>query len=481
MADGQQLKIEQRTRLRLSQQQLRFVRLLELSAPELEDAVEVALEENPALEAVDPSAASSEISNSGNNSIENGQNHEFLPVRKYRESQSSEENREWERWVADDDFTLYDYLNDQLSERRLTPEIDRGARFIIGSLDSNGYLTRTEHQIANDIATGLYLDLSDEQLNEALRIVRSLEPHGVGARNLQDCLLLQLESMKKSQRRDDAIEIVRDYFDELTKKHIHKILLGLQIGNERINKAMDLILGLNPKPGASIGTGIRNTARSIIPDFTVNVEDGKISIQINNSLPELRIEESFETAVRELSEIKRSRKEKQARDFVMLRYNDAKEFISVLKQRQETLFAVMTAIVKLQKDYFLTEDVHKLRPMMIKDISAETGFDYSVVSRATHNKYLSTPWGIFPLRFFFSDSLGKEGEEFTQKEVENELEKIIGSEDKTHPLSDASLQEKLKEKGYEISRRTVAKYRDRLKIPVARLRKDINLNIIRNK
>lgn len=260
-------------------------------------------------------------------------------------------------------------------------------------------------------------------------------------------------------------------------KHTHKIISGLRIGQERVKEAIDLILTLNPKPGASLDSTSYRT-NVIVPDLVVSNEDGHLSVSLNNRVPELAIDRTFSEAVREMEETAASRrKARKGQEFVISRFNDARDFIRILRQRQETLIGVMTAIMKIQEEYFRTEDVYRLKPMMIKDISAMTGYDISVISRATNNKYVATPWGIFPLRFFFSDSIGEEGEDtseaLTNRKVEAEIAAIVEGEDKRHPLSDEKIKDMMEARGYEVSRRTVAKYRDRQGIPVARLRKEL--------
>ncbi len=426
---AQSLKMEQRIGMRLSQQQLRFVKLLELNAPELDEAVERELEDNPALgvkeETHEEDTGRYPLFFAGNNDDDRPV---FTP--------------------ADESESLYDHLYAQLSERRLSPKVELAARYIVGNLDSNGYLNRSLSNLVDDMAFGPGIDVNDTEAREALDAVRSLEPAGIGAFGLRDCLELQLKTLPSGETRDDALLIIRDAYDAFIMKHKHRIISQLHLPAERVDAALALIL---------------------------NNEDGELTITLNNRIPELQIEQSFDQAMANLERTAKGRPKKGS-EFIVSRYNDARDFIRVLTQRQQTMMAVMSAIVKIQKEYFLTEDVYRLRPMMIKNVSELTGLDLSVISRATTNKFVATPWGIFPLRFFFSDSIGEtaeDGNAATNRKVEAEIAAMVEAEDKRHPLSDQKIMEEMTARGYDVSRRTVAKYRDRQGIPVARLRKKL--------
>ena len=460
MASDQSLTLQTKTTMRLSAQQLRFVRLLEYNTPELEDAVDKELEENPALNIAEKEMTAEEE--------EKG----YRPF--FRRNIGSENIPDFT--PPDLDESLSEILITQLSERNLPEGVKTAARYIIGNLDSNGYLQRPLQGIVNDITFRDNEIVTADDAVEALKIVQSLEPYGVGATDLRECLLIQLRHLPESESKEDAIKIVDTQFDALSKKHIHRIMSSLKINKDRATKAIDLILGLNPKPGSEFG-GNNDRSNVIVPDLMLTLEDDEISISLPNNIPELVIDRTFSEAVAEMETVKKKNRPRGS-EFIMSRYNDAKEFIRILRQRQETLMGVMTAIVKIQHDYFLTQDVYKLKPMMIKDVSALTGFDFSVISRATNNKYVSTPWGVFPLRFFFSDSIGEENdangsEVLTNRKIEAEISDIVNKEDKKHPLSDEKIREEMEKRGYDVSRRTIAKYRDRKNIPVARLRKQI--------
>lgn len=458
MDSSQSLTLDQRTVMRLSAQQLRFVRMLEMTAPELDEAVERELEDNPALEALDPPEADNEIPrywlHASNRSADDYADCEFAPAAMPE--------------------TLVEYADRQLAERSLPEKVAQAARFIAASLDSNGYLRRPLASLVNDMAFGPGIEVTIDEARRALAEVQDLEPYGIGASDLRETLAIQLRHLPESQTRNDALEIVGNHFDAFTKKHTHRIMSGLHIDRERATRAIDLIVGLNPKPGAQYAA--TEVGNAVIPDLTVSNEGGRLSVQTNNRIPELAIDRTFAEAVRQMEAEKLSRQARRGSEFITTRYNDARDFIKILRQRQETLLSVMTAILQIQKEYFQTEDIYKLKPMMIKDIAAITGLDLSVISRATNNKFVQTPWGIFPLRFFFSDSIGDEEEgtqALTNRKIEAEIESIVDKEDKRHPLSDERIREMMETRGFDVSRRTVAKYRDRKGIPVARLRKEM--------
>ena len=459
MASDQALSLEQKTVMRLSQQQLRFTKLLEYTAPELEEAIDRELEENPALEVDEDQPLAQE---------------EIPRFRAYSQN-TQQEDQNYDFSPADTGETLLDALLRQLTERSIDDITRTTARYIIGNIDSNGYLRRPLQGIINDMAFGPSINVDEATARKALEIVQDFEPYGVGASDLRECLRLQLVHLPSTQVTKDALNIIENQFEAFSMKHSHKIITALKLSPERVKEAIDLIKSLNPKPGAAFASSL-DTSNVIVPDLNVNVEDGEISISTNNRIPELTIDRTFSEAMAELN-ANADKKAKKGNEFIISRYNDARDFIKILKQRQETLMNVMTAIVKIQKEYFLTQNIYRLQPMMIKDIAALTGYDLSVISRATTNKHVNTPWGIFPLRFFFSDSIGTENSEdvevLTNRKIEAEITKIVEKEDKKHPLSDEKIRLEMFRKGYDVSRRTIAKYRDRKGIPVARLRKEM--------
>lgn len=454
---SQDLELTQKTGMRLSQQQLRLVRMLELTAPELDEAVERELEDNPALDIKEEAEETDTVN---------------YPVWIPRTSGAADDQQ---FSPPDETHTLYDNLLEQLSEQELTVNVESTARFIIGSLDSNGYLNRSLNEIIDDLAFGPGLEITYQEAEEALKAVRNLDPPGIGAGDLQDCLRIQLERMSPSQRRDDALRIINEAYEPFTMKHRHRIISILKLSDERVGDALNLILSLNPKPGSSLGNNPSDSANVIVPDFIVSNDDGQLNISLNNRIPELKIDQSFEQAFNNLDRSRKGRAKKGS-EFIVSRYNDARDFIRILSQRQQTMMDVMTAIVKLQEEYFKTEDVYKLKPMIIKNVADITGLDISAISRVTSNKYVALPWGVFPLRFFFSDGIGdeKDGVEVaTNRKIEARIAALIEKEDKKHPLSDRKITEQMIAEGYDVSRRTVAKYRDRQGLPVARLRKNM--------
>lgn len=463
------------------QMQMRLARMIELTAPELDDAVQRELIENPALEARDDDSSEQTATDDGDKFSESGEelqrkdyaDPDDVPLYlRHARNRSRDDYREMPL-PADTSESLYDILLTALGQRKLPQEVAQTARYIIGNLDSNGYLQRTQTGIADDMAINYGVQVSPQTVAEAVRQVQELEPYGIGASDLRECLMIQLRHLPASKARDDAAHILDKAYDAFTKKRSNRIVTQLHLPQERVTAALELIQTLNPRPGAGLGGEVGSTAAPVIPDFDIDVEDGEITVSLNNSIPDLQISESFAGAVRMMNENARKRKEAPDTKFITDRYRSAKEFIELLKLRQTTLFSVMTAIVKVQREYFLTEDVHKLRPMGIKDLEEMTGYDKSVISRVTAEKYASLPWGVFPLRFFFGGSLGEGGEEYTAKAVEDIMRQLVDAEDKRHPLSDDALRAEISKKGYEISRRTVAKYRDRMKIPVARLRREM--------
>lgn len=463
--NSQHLDIEQKQALRLNQQQLRYVKMLEMSAPELDEEVQREMEANPALEALDePNSPAPDISDSRFHNDWSASRH-ALP------EDYSDNN------IEDSSTSLYDSLLSQLGQLNLEPDVLLAARFIVGNLDSNGRLQRDPAFLVNDLLFSQGIDLSQDVMDKALEAVRTLEPHGVGAVSLAECLLIQLRFLPESRARDDAYRIINEQYEAFSKLHTHFLMSRLKLSGERVSAAMDLIRNLNPKPGAAVESS-QLGSNTIIPDVIIDTTGKEPVISLNNRIPELRISETFSVAEQNLNRKAGEKQKNSEREFILNRYSDAKEFIRALRMRQESLLAVVTAIVSLQREYLDTEDIYRLRPMMIKDIEEITGKDASVISRCTANKYVELPWGIFPLRFFFSDTVGDntgetETDALTNRKIEAEIRRVVEAEDKKHPLSDEKITATLQEEGLNISRRTVAKYRDRLNIPPARLRKQV--------
>ena len=470
---AQELQQNQRLGQHLTRQQIRFVRLLELNAPELDEAVETELETNPALEVADPEGeADRRLSDN-------------TPYYLRHANNASADRPSFDFTPPDESESLYDYLLRQIDEKEISKELADIAKYIVGNLDSNGYLQRPLSGIIDDLAFNQDIDIPLPTAEKALSIVRELDPPGIGGENLRQTLLLQLQRLPDSEARQDAINILTDYFEPFYMRHSHKIISGLRISKDRLERANELILTLNPKPGAAFGGNAATAAGIIVPDFVVSGEGDELFISLNNRIPELAVEESFSEAMRGVE--RRRGRPKKGTEFISSRYNDAKDFIEILRQRQQTMLTVITAIVNHQKDFFDSGDVYALRPMMLRDISNATGLDISVISRATANKYVDTPWGsIMPVKSLFSDTVTDSGNEekspekesqsddsLTNRKVEALIAEIVEKEDKRHPLSDEKIRKILLERGHDISRRTIAKYRDRQGILIARLRKTL--------
>lgn len=464
--------LQQKTTLRnvITLQQLRFVNALEKNAREFDQEVDKELEENSALEA-EPDPGHEEVR------LREAHTSTFYP-----NLYSGADDRP-EFTPRDESETLYDTLRTQAYERSLTPEIKDATLYLIDSLEPDGYLRRSLRELEEDMMFHHGLTFAPGTLEEALRVIKGMDPAGVGAESLKECLLLQLNRMTPSKVRDDALLIVEKKFDALTSRHYHKIISGLKMSEADLRLALDLIVSLNPRPGLAVGSSASESTNIVIPDFIVTEDSdtGELSIHLNNKIPELKISESFSTAVKTLEAEQKRRKAKTPENqYILSHFNEASDFIKVFRQRQQTLYMVMSAIVKLQKDYFETADIYSLRPMMLKDLERETGLDKSTISRATKNKFVDLPWGTFPLKFFFSDSKGSKdkadaasGESaLTNRKIEAEIRSLIEAEDKKHPLSDAAIFKEMQKRGLDIARRTVTKYRERCGIPASRFRRE---------
>lgn len=485
LTQQQQMKLVQR----LSPMQVRYVRLLEMNRAEAEDAVRRELFDNPAL-------AVAQESPEGDAFLE----HEELPQadaemeqrRMERDNFSSEDDMpyyltsdnspssaEGRRIVfsqAQQGETLYEHLEQQLRQRDLDAGLLAAALYIIGNLDSNGYLSRSVESMVDDLAFRRGVEVPLEVMSRALDEVKSLDPPGMGASSLQEMLELQLKAMPQTDESATALRIVREAFEPLTMRHSHRIISALKISEEEYRSAMSLILSLNPRPGASLGAG--GEAVAAVPDFEVEEDDdGRLRVSVPSSIPALIVDETFASAQADMKRNDALRRSRQkANEFINVRCNDARDFIAVVGQRQQTLRDVITAIVSLQEQYVHTGDESDLRPMGLKDVAALTGLDISTVSRATAGKYAAMPWGTVALRQLFSEGYGgdaAEGGEISSRSIKAAISRIVETEDKRHPLSDEALVEALRQKGLDVKRRTVAKYREQMNIPPSRLRKQM--------
>ena len=482
-----QIKLGQK----LAPQQIQLMKLIQLHTLEFQEELERELEENPALEVVkedsgdedDFSSLDSDYESEGSESIDTDFDvDEYLyddePSYKTASSNYSADDEDFDNEsLLTEGQSLYDYLMEQIHLSSIDDEDLKIAEYIIGNLDNDGYLRREIKAIVDDLAFSQGIYTTQEKVKEILEnYVQKLDPAGVGARDLQECLLLQIE--KKVSRDKSVIlagNILRHQFDALTNKHYSKIINKYDIEEEDLKDALEVISKLSPKVGGNFDTQTITINQEIIPDFVIQIKDGQVIPLLNSrNAPTLRVSEEYKEILSTYSHDKNSAEHKQAALFIKQKLDAAKWYIDAINQRQNTLMQTISAIVKLQKEYFLTGDEKNIKPMILKDVADITGFDISTISRVVKSKYADTPSGIIFLKNLFSDSLtNDDGEEVSTKEIKNHLQEVISQEDKRRPLTDDALVDVLKEKGYNIARRTIAKYREQLNIPVARLRKEL--------
>lgn len=483
----QRLTLSQTLSQKLSPQQIQFIKLLQVPTAELEARIEEELEDNPALE----EGMDEEV-------IENPTEDELQDEEVLEKVEVNEDEINVEDYLRDDDIsgykmhgdgdlaedkdmpiattsTLTEQLFTQLSYIKLDDRQTIIAKQLIGSIESDGYIRRDLDAILNDLAFSQNVETTHEELEEILTKIQQFDPPGIAARNLRECLLLQLERVEQNPNSKLAYRIIDECFAEFTKKHYQKIIKKLDLEDEEdLKPAIEIITKLNPKPGGT-STGLVKT-QYIIPDFILTTRDGKIDIALNSrNAPELRVSPAYSEMFKAYAKSdKKDKKLKETVTFVKQKLDSARWFIDAIRQRQQTLLKTMNAIVEYQYDYFLTGDESKLKPMILKDISEKIEMDISTVSRVANSKAVQTEFGTFMLKYFFSEGISTEsGDDVSSREVKNELKNLIDEEDKKKPLSDDKLEKLLKEKGYNIARRTVAKYREQLEIPVARLRKEL--------
>ncbi len=470
---SQNISQQLRQTQRLSPMQMQLVRLLEMSGPEVDDEIKRQLDDNPALEVAEDNVQADSDFNETSEQLQQADyaSDEDAPFGLHSSGSSSEQFRPE---LHDSRQTLQENLSEQISRSRLPDNIARLAIYIIGNLDDNGYLGRSLRSMETDLeVAGITVD--HDSMREAFARVRELDPAGVGAVDLRDCLLLQLHRLEPRQGEEQllalATEIVTDYFDLLGKKHFDRLMREMDIDDaSQLRRAVDLIRTLNPKPGGTAsGDGGAAEAVRIIPDFSVEIEDDRAVVNLLGNSPALRIEESFE---REAAARPASARQRKASAFIRLKRDEAAAFIDVLRRRSETMLAVMRAVVKAQWQFFLTGDVDALRPLVLRDIAAATGLDISVISRAAQGKYVTTPWGVFPLKMFFNERTS-DTSDATSHSLLQAVREVIDNEDPARPLSDRAICDVLADKGIDMARRTVTKYRERLGLPPGRLRKKL--------
>jgi len=461
---------------KLSPQQIQMIKLLELPAVQLEQRIKQEIEDNIVLEEEERSAEDEEQPPQQISSDEYLREDD-TPSYKSRINNFSKDDKQRPVYLTEG-RSLQEYLVEQLGYRNL-PERDlRLAVYLIGSIDEDGYLRRDLESVADDIAFTMGLETTAEELERLLGIIHELEPAGIGARDLRECLLLQMAQMPVNTRpRRLARKILTSYFDEFVKKHYEKLMARLQISEDDFRDAIAEIRHLSPKPGNLYAEGGTDTTPYIIPDFILDYQDGRFNLSLNSyNVPEVRVNRRYMEMIREMvgSDGRVREKDKEAIQFVKNKIDSAKWFISAIKQRHDTLMRTMQTILDYQQEYFKDGDKSKLRPMILKDIADRTGLDVSTISRVVNSKYVQTQFGIILLKSLFSEAMQTDsGEEVSSYEIKNILQQCIDEEDKRRPLTDETLMDILNSKGYRIARRTVAKYREMLGIPVARLRKQI--------
>lgn len=489
-------KLQQKLLQKLSPQQIMLMKLLQVPTMALEQRIKQEIEENPALEELtdseDDSQQDESISdNEGDDEELNPEDvsnadeefdlsdymddDEYIPSYKLSANNSSSDDEHKQApFVSGTSF--HEFLHSQLGLRDLTDRQMTIAQTIIGNLDDAGYLQRDIGAMVDDLAFSQNIMTNKEEIADVLKIVQSLDPPGVGARDLKECLVLQLKNSEQTSPVINAIMLLEKHFNEFIKKHYDKILKKTRITEDELKQAIDEIIKLNPKPGGSVGETEKSN-HYVIPDFIIYNNDGGLELSLNNRFtPELRVNRTYADMLESFSEGRSNNnsKRKEAVMFIKQKIDSARWFIDAIRQRQNTLLVTMEAIMDYQKEYFIEGDETLLKPMILKDIAERVNLDISTVSRVANSKYVQTPFGTFLLKSFFSESMQTDsGEEVSTREIKKILSNCIVAEDKSKPLTDDQLTEILKEKGYNIARRTVAKYREQLKIPVARLRKEL--------
>lgn len=492
MALTQQLEL--RIQQRLTPQQIQLIRLVELNNLELEEKIKQEIIENPALDEViigndgeenspskDDYAINNEDADEGSNEdLSLGDYFSEDDIPDYKIQQYEKDNNEgYKDYIPfQGDSSIQGYLLDQLGLIELSDFDEKIAEYIIGNIDDDGYLRRSLQSISDDLIFQVGIDIDVKEIEVILNKIKEFEPAGVAAATLQECLMLQLNRIENC---DDSViaakEIITNHFEAFKKKHYDKIGKALGLDQDLLKRTVKTLTQLNPRPGNAWNTTYRDTNNQIIPDFIIDDNDGDVYFSMNSgNIPELRVNQKYIDMFKDYNSNKANRT-KEIKDtllFVKQKLDSAQWFINAVKQRQITLSKIMTAIISIQKDFFISGDERDLRPMILKDIAELTNYDISTISRVINGKYMQTRFGIYPLKHLFSESMQtNKGEEVSSREIKKILVEIIEGEDKKHPLSDDAICEILCKKGYKIARRTVAKYREQSDIPVARLRKEL--------
>jgi RNA polymerase sigma-54 factor len=478
-------RLQQKLLQKLSPQQIQVIKLLEIPTMQLEQRIKKELEENPTLEEgenyedeqYDSPNEEQENQNDDEFSLEDYLNDEDVPSYRLSSNNYSKDDKR-EEIPFSTGTSFHENLENQLGLRVLDQHQKNLGLYLIGNIDDDGYLRRKLSAIADDLAFSAGVETNEDELEQILYIIHDFEPIGVGARDLQECLLIQIESKDQTNPQVAlARKILKYHFDEFTRKHYDKIQGKLNLNDEQLKDAIDEILKLNPKPGGSFYDPHNRISYHIVPDFLLDLVDDELILSLNaKNVPDLKINREYSQMLESyaVNRSNASKQEKEAVAFVKQKIDSAKWFIDAIKQRQNTLLFTMQAIIEYQTEFFKTGDDTKLKPMILKDIAETTGLDISTISRVANSKYIQTNFGIYSLKYFFSEGMQNDsGEEVSTKEIKKILQDCIEAEEKKKPLTDEKLMEILKEKGYPIARRTVAKYREQLGIPVARLRKEL--------
>ncbi len=463
--------LEQKQIQKLSPQQIMTAKLIELPIQSLEQRVRQEMEENPVLEE-DDSKESGE--NSREVSLSDYKEDDLIPSYRLRSDNYSKYDDRPKRETFSVQESFPQNLKEQLDFRDLTPHQRDIANYIIYSLDDDGYLRRDIDKLVDEMAFRAGIETTDEEVESLLKVIQTFEPAGVGARDLRECLLIQLNTLKDSPVVEDARKIIRDHFSEFTKKDFNRIMAQTGMTPERLKTAMSRILKLNPTPGGQVSDAYSDHTQQVVPDFVLDVVDGEFVLTMPRfSVPEVKVNHKYADILMEASNSS-ERSKKEAATFVKKKLESAKWFVDALRQRHTTLMTTMQAILDYQRDYFRDGDETKIKPMILKNIADKTGYDISTVSRVANSKYIETHFGIFPLKYFFSESIKNQaGEDVSTRELKKILQEIIDGENKQKPLTDDEIVDMMNDKGYNVARRTIAKYRDQLGIPKSRMRREI--------
>lgn len=457
---------------KLSPLQIQTIKLIELPIQELEQRIRKELEENPVL---DEDVAKEKEEDEAPREVSLSEYKEDDSIPSYRlrsDNYSKDERPQYNTFSVKESFTQS--LMEQLGYRNLTEHQYSVAAFIIGSLDDDGYLRRSIDSLVDDLSFRAGIETDEDEVLEMLKVIQEFEPLGVGARDLRECLLLQITHCRKSPAVENAVKILENHFNDFTGKHFQKIMTRMGLSEVEMKEAMAKILKLNPSPGGQIDDSYSDQAQQIIPDFVLEYKDGELALTMPRfSIPELRVNRKYADLLMEAANSS-EREMKEAAAFVRKKLDSAKWFVEAIKQRHNTLQSTMQAIIDYQREYFIDGDESNLKPMVLKDIAEKTGYDISTISRVVNSKYIETHFGIYSLKYFFSEGLeNQDGEEVSTRELKKALQECVDAEDKHKPLTDDELVVKMTERGYKVARRTVAKYRDQLGIPKARLRREL--------